>query len=93
MLHVAFVSQGLEIHSSMSEKFNKNVVKVIRLYLRGFLSNRDYKEIKTSLSISYCIPVKPEGQSNFDLLKIISYQVTCTGSSITSKSSLALAII
>ena len=60
--------QGLEIHSSMSEKFNKNVVKVIRLYLRGFLSNRDYKEIKTSLSISYCIPVKPEGQSNFALL-------------------------
>ena len=50
-------------------------------------------KIKTSLSISYCIPVKPEGQSNFDLLKIISYQVTCTGSSITSKSFLTLASI
>ena len=69
---MAFVSQGLEIHSSMSETFHKHFVKVIRLYLRGFLTNHDYK-IKTLLAISYCIPVKPvrRRQSSFSLLKII----------------------
>ena len=40
-LHVAFVSQGLEIHSSMTEILKKMFVNVIRLYLRGFLSHRD----------------------------------------------------
>ena len=59
--HLAFVLQGLEIHSLMSKIFNKIFIK-IEHFLRMFISIITFTKNKSLLSILYSLLIKQYGQ-------------------------------